>query len=78
MYDYDTKMEDLDSHIFTNVSQSNVQAEYDYMYDDLGTMVYPDDLVMKVVFKKKKIIDCKFGKRLVTETFAKYVLDRCQ
>ncbi|MDT2759302.1 hypothetical protein [Enterococcus xiangfangensis] len=73
MFDYDTAMADPASRIFTNVSQasnSDVQSEYDYMYDDFGTQVYDDDLVMKVVFKKRKISNgC-----LTTLTFAKYVM----
>lgn len=71
MFIYDSAMSDTESHVFTNVSQSNknVQLEYDYMYDDFGTQVYDDDLVMKVVFKKKKVSKgC-----LTTITFAKYV-----
>lgn len=69
IFNYDSAMSDTESHVFTNVSQSNINTEYDYMYDDLGTQVLPDDLVMKVVFKKRKISkDC-----LTTITFAKYV-----
>ncbi|WP_071863463.1 hypothetical protein, partial [Enterococcus devriesei] len=72
MFDYDTAMADPESHIFTNVSQTNnslAQSEYDYMYDDFGTQVYSSDLVMKVVFKKRKVNNnC-----LTTITFAKYV-----
>lgn len=70
MFDYDTAMADPDSHVFTNVNQKNdIQSEYDYMYDDFGTQVLPDDLVMKVVFKKRKVSK----DRLTTITFAKYV-----
>lgn len=71
MFNYDSAMTDPKSHVLTNVSQSenDVQSEYDYMYDDFGTQVYDDDLVMKVVFKKRKVSKgC-----LTTITFAKYV-----
>lgn len=71
MFNYDSAMTDPKSHVLTNVSQSenDVQSEYDYMYDDFGTQVYDDDLVMKVVFKKRKVsTGC-----LTTITFAKYV-----
>ncbi|MFC0278132.1 hypothetical protein ACFFH2_15770 [Enterococcus devriesei] len=72
MFNYDSAMADPESHIFTNVSQTNssdAQSEYDYMYDDFGTQVYSSDLVMKVVFSKKEIIK----DRLIKVTFAKYV-----
>lgn len=69
-FDYDTAMAAPDSRVFTNVNQKNDnQSEYDYMHDDFGTQVYDDDLVMKVVFKKRKISK----DRLTTITFAKYV-----
>ena len=55
-FDYDTVMPDPDSHVFTNVNpKEDIQSEYDYMYDDFGSQVLPDDLVMKVVFKKDHI-----------------------
>lgn len=72
MFDYDTAMADTDSHVFTNVIQTNesyIRSEYDYMYDDFGTQVNPTDLVMKVVFSKKEVIK----DRLIKVTFAKYV-----
>ncbi|WP_379946433.1 hypothetical protein [Enterococcus devriesei] len=72
MFDYDKAISDSDNHLFTNVNQTlnkNDNPEYGYLYDDFGTQVLPDDLVMKVVFKKRKISkDC-----LTTITFAKYV-----
>ncbi|MGM0173670.1 hypothetical protein [Enterococcus sp. DIV0800] len=71
-FDYDSKMADPESHIFTNVRQTNnsgARSEYDYMYDDFGTQVYPKDLVMKVVFSKREVIK----DRLIKVTFAKYV-----
>ena len=72
MFDYDKAISDPDNHVFTNVNQTQIKndkSEYDYMYDDFGTQVLPDDLVMKVVFKKRKVSnDC-----LTTITFAKYV-----
>lgn len=69
MFNYDRAMADTKSHIFTNVSQSNINTEYDYMFDDYGTQVFPSDLVMKVVFSKREITQ----DRLVKVTFAKYV-----
>ena len=53
MFDYDKAISDPDNHVFTNVNQTQIKndkSEYDYMYDDFGTQVLPDDLVMKVVF----------------------------
>ena len=70
MFNYDRAMADTKSHIFTNVSQSNINTEYDYMFDDYGTQVFPSDLVMKVVFSKREITQ----DRLVKVTFAKYVV----
>ena len=70
MFIYDIAMGDPDNRTFTNVNpKEDIQSEYDYMYDDFGTQVLPDDLVMKVVFQTRKISkDC-----LTTITFAKYV-----
>ena len=70
MFNYDSAMSDTESHVFTNVSQSNINTEYDYMFDDYGTQVFPSDLVMKVVFSKREITQ----DRLVKVTFAKYVV----
>lgn len=70
MFDYDTAISDTESHVFTNIcNQNNFESEYDYMLDDFGSRVLPDDLVMKVVFSKKEIIQ----DRLIKVTFAKYV-----
>lgn len=70
MFDYDTAMADTKNHVFTNITQQNdIDSEYDYMFDDLGSEVHPEDLVMKVVFLKKEI----HGDRLLKVTFAKYV-----
>ncbi|SPW86820.1 Uncharacterised protein [Enterococcus malodoratus] len=72
MFDYDAAMADSDNRVFTNIKQQTpnpVEVDYDYNLDDLGSQVLPDDLVMKVVFKKRKISEgC-----LTTITFAKYV-----
>lgn len=62
MFDYDKAISDPDNHVFTNVNQTQIKndkSEYDYMYDDFGTQVLPDDLVMKVVFKKRKVANQK-------------------
>lgn len=72
MFNRDVAMSDPDSRVFTNIrprSTTPVEDDYDYNLDDFGSQVLPDDLVMKVVFKKRKITnDC-----LTTITFAKYV-----
>lgn len=80
MFDYDTAMADPKCRLFTNINQTPERidkSDYDYMYDDFGTQVLPDDLVMKVVFKKKDVVSVshsgKFEQRLVTVAFAKYV-----
>ncbi|MDT2422450.1 hypothetical protein P7D66_08675 [Enterococcus avium] len=80
MFDYDAAMADTTCRLFTNINQTserNDKSDYDYMYDDFGTQVLPDDLVMKVVFKKKDVVNIphsgKFEQHLVTVTFAKYV-----
>lgn len=72
MFNRDVAMADPDNRVFTNIKPRNpnpVEVDYDYNLDDLGSQVLPDDLVMKVVFKKRKISEgC-----LTTITFTKYV-----
>ena len=71
MFDYDTAIANQASHVFINVNSKSEQekSEFDYMYDDFGTQVLPEDLVMKAVFSKKEVR----GDRLIKVTFAKYV-----
>lgn len=72
MFDYDAAMADPRNRVFTNVvsiQDDSNQTDFDYMLDDYGTQVLPNDLVMKVVFSKKEIIQ----DRLIKVTFAKYV-----
>lgn len=72
MFHHDNAMTDTENHVFINVNQapktSNL-ADDEYLYDDFGTHVLPDDLVMKVIFSKKEIRQ----DRLIKITFAKYV-----
>ncbi|EOI58876.1 hypothetical protein [Enterococcus gilvus] len=72
MFNRDVAISDPDNRVFTNINPRSTEAaevDYDYNLDDFGSQVLPDDLVMKVVFKKRKISkDC-----LTTITFAKYV-----
>lgn len=47
MFDYDAAMADTTCRLFTNINQTserNDKSDYDYMYDDFGTQVLPDEL----------------------------------
>lgn len=72
MFNRDVAMSDPDNRLFTNIrprSTTPVEDDYDYNLDDFGSQVYDDDLVMKVVFKKREISN----DRLIMSTFVKYV-----
>lgn len=71
MFNYDRAIQNPENRIFINVNpKKQIEEEYDYKNDDLGNVVYPSDLVMKIVFSKREIIE----DRLIKVTFAKYVL----
>lgn len=72
MFNRDVAMSDPDNRLFTNIrprSTTPVEDDYDCNLDDFGSQVYDDDLVMKVVFKKREISN----DRLIMSTFVKYV-----
>ncbi len=73
MFNYDSAMSDTESHVFTNVSQpENESEDIPYNIDDFDNTVYPDDLVMKIVFVKGTIIEDKYYVK--GKPYAKYVV----